>query len=89
VRLIAIAIANKTVPIALAQPHYWSEAKFFRHVLGCGWRYGKDLRVLKVITPDAFVDGAPVYLATAEANQRHTRAVTKYEEAERRAVNNL
>jgi hypothetical protein len=57
--------------------------------LDCSWRFGRNLRLLKVVVPDAFVDGRPVYLAAADATERNERAVADYLQTQRRAKYNL
>ncbi len=71
-------LADVKPPDYSVGPYFWSEARFYKFVLGITWRHGRKLVELGVLQPDGFNDKHPIYSCDAYAIQRHRSAMNRY-----------
>jgi hypothetical protein len=58
-------------------PSYSTEVRFYSK-LGIGYRFGSRLLRLKVLKPDADLDGRPIFESSTEAIERHRGEIRNY-----------
>jgi hypothetical protein len=69
---------------------YASGVRFYREILGISYEWGRHLREIGILKPDAMVDGErPVFFCDIESVERHKQAVAAYRASVRAAQENL
>jgi hypothetical protein len=69
---------------------YASGVRFYREILGVSYEYGRHLREIGVLKPDAMIDGErPVFFCDPESVERHKQRICAYRATVRSAQENL